>query len=45
MFGTRQYSLCMKLKALKSPLRSLNAQNFSHISERVKRAQMAYEEA
>lgn len=42
VFGTKQYIFCMKLKALKSPLRILNKRNFSHISERVKRAQDSY---
>lgn len=45
VFRTKQYCLCMKLKALKPLLKSLNRQVFSHISERVVRAQEVYAEA
>lgn len=37
--GTKQFILCMKLKALKQPLKNLNKLEFSHISEKVKKAQ------
>lgn len=39
VFGTKQYKLSRKLKRLKSPFRSLILQAFSHISERVSKAQ------
>lgn len=45
VYGNIQYNLCMKLKALKAPLKGLNKHNFSHISERVKRSQGAFEDA
>lgn len=45
IFGTKQFILCMKLKALKNPLKTLNKQEFNHISERARRAQEAYAEA
>lgn len=42
MEGTKQYILCMKLKVLKQPLKTLNRLDFSHISKRVKKAQDDY---
>lgn len=39
ILGTYQYRLCMKLKSLKAPLRSLNKEEYSHLSSRVKAAQ------
>lgn len=42
---TKQYTFCMKLKSLKPPLRILNRLDFSHISERVKRAKLSFAEA
>lgn len=36
--GTRQFILVSKLKAMKGPLKELNIKEFSHISERAKRA-------
>lgn len=36
--GTKQYVLASKLKTLKGPLKDLNKLEFSHISERAKRA-------
>lgn len=44
VFGTKQYVLCMKLKHLNAPLKTLNSNVYSHISERVKIAQAAYSE-
>jgi hypothetical protein len=38
-YGTHMYILCKKLKLLKGSLRSLNKLHFSHISERVARAE------
>ena len=37
--GTPMFILCRKLKFLKSPLKNLNKLHFSHISERVVRAE------
>jgi hypothetical protein len=37
--GTPMFILCRKLKFLKSPLKTLNKLHFSHISERVVRAE------
>lgn len=45
VYGTKQYRFCKKLKALKSPLKTLNRQDFSHISERAKRAHVNFVEA
>lgn len=45
IYGTKQLSLCIKLKALKPPLKTLNRHEFSHISERAKRAQDDFLEA
>ncbi|XP_031124369.1 uncharacterized protein LOC116027082 [Ipomoea triloba] len=45
MDGSKQLILSKKLKALKGPLRKLNRQNFSHISERVKSAKDVLAEA
>lgn len=42
--GTKQYTICMKLKALKHPLKTLNKMAFSHISERAKKAQSEFVE-
>lgn len=42
VYGTKQFRFCMKLKALKHALKTLNRQHFSHISERTKRAQDSY---
>lgn len=40
--GTKQITLCKKLKALKYPLKELNKKEFSRISERVVEAQIEY---
>nr|GMD79670.1 uncharacterized protein LOC109184888 [Ipomoea batatas] len=40
--GTHQYSFAMHLKALKSPLKRLNKEDFGHISERAVRANEDY---
>lgn len=42
IYSTKKFSLCMKIKALKNPLKTLNKLDFSHISRRVLRAQEAY---
>ncbi|CAH2936087.1 MAG: hypothetical protein CPSOU_6785 [uncultured Paraburkholderia sp.] len=39
LYGTFQYRVCKKLKALKAPLKELNRQHFQHISARVETAQ------
>lgn len=44
VIGTRQFSICRKLKALKQSLRWLNNQEFSHIAERAKRARASLKE-
>lgn len=44
IFGTKQYVLCMKLKHLKGPLKTLHYNAYSYISERVKPAQHSYSE-
>lgn len=36
--GTKQFALCMKLKALKQPLKILNKLDYSHISARTIKA-------
>jgi hypothetical protein len=41
--GSPMFSLCKKLKFLKRPLKELNQLHFSHISERVARAEAALE--
>ncbi|GFY93673.1 hypothetical protein Acr_09g0001190 [Actinidia rufa] len=38
--GSAMFRLCKKLKSLKEPLKSLNKHHFSHISERVKAAEV-----
>ena len=38
--GSPMFSLCRKLKTLKNPLKHLNKRHFSHISERVSRAEL-----
>ncbi|KAL9400713.1 hypothetical protein Peur_004562 [Populus x canadensis] len=43
-YGTPMYILCKKLKLLKGSLRSLNSLHFSHISERVTRAEQALDD-
>jgi hypothetical protein len=43
-YGTHMYILCKKLKLLKGSLRSLNSLHFSHISERVARAERALDD-
>lgn len=43
VYGTRQFILCKKLKALKYPLKILNRREFSHISERAAAAQIKLE--
>ncbi|XP_019195665.1 PREDICTED: uncharacterized protein LOC109189506 [Ipomoea nil] len=40
--GSKQYILAKKLKSLKGPLRTLNRNAFSHISERTRVAKEAY---
>lgn len=45
VMGTREYSRCSKLKNMKTPLKNLNINEYSHISERVKRVEVAYAEA
>lgn len=45
VYGTKQFVLCMKLKALKYPLKMLNKNAFSRISERVAAAQEDYSKA
>ncbi|VFQ96415.1 unnamed protein product [Cuscuta campestris] len=42
VLGSKQFSLCSKLKRLKHPLKSLNNNSFSHISNRAKEAKQAY---
>lgn len=44
VFGTKQFILCMKLKQLKGPLKSMHSGNFSHIVDRVKAAHQNYSE-
>lgn len=44
VIGTKQFFICMKLKALKPHLRALNKLELSYISERVKRAEAAFSE-
>lgn len=39
VMGSPMFSLCKKLKGLKCPLKQLNRLHFSHISERVSRAE------
>ncbi|KAJ6291204.1 hypothetical protein OIU76_023294 [Salix suchowensis] len=39
VMGSPMFSLCKKLKGLKRPLKQLNSLHFSHISERVSRAE------
>lgn len=43
--GSRQYSVCMKLKALKAELKKLHSTHFSHISSRAREAKLALYEA
>ncbi|KAL7106274.1 hypothetical protein ACP275_07G101800 [Erythranthe tilingii] len=42
--GSRKWAMIKNLKALKSPLKSLNRKEFGHISERAKRASLDLEE-
>ncbi|KAJ6907745.1 hypothetical protein NC651_018242 [Populus alba x Populus x berolinensis] len=42
--GSPMFTLCKRLKHLKRPLRDLNKFHFSHISERVARAEVALDE-
>jgi hypothetical protein len=42
--GSPMFTLCKRLKHLKRPLRDLNKNHFSHISERVARAEAALDE-
>lgn len=43
--GTKQFILSSKLKALKKPLKTLNKEEFGHISERADRASIEFQEA
>ncbi|KAL2228018.1 UNVERIFIED_CONTAM: hypothetical protein Sindi_1781500 [Sesamum indicum] len=43
--GTPQFSLCRKLKALKSALKTFNKQHYSHISTRAKEVELALQDA
>lgn len=45
IFGTKQYTLYMKLKGLKFPLKALNKHAFSRISDRANTAQEEYSAA
>lgn len=45
VYGTRQFILCKKLKALKYALKILNRREFSHISEQAAAARIKLEEA
>jgi mannosylglycoprotein endo-beta-mannosidase len=44
VYGSSMYILCWRLKLLKGPLKQLNKLHFSHISERVCRAEAALEQ-
>lgn len=43
--GTKQFILFSKLKSLKGPLKELNKKEFSHISERAKKANLDFQTA
>ncbi|KAL2253455.1 UNVERIFIED_CONTAM: Retrovirus-related Pol polyprotein from type-2 retrotransposable element R2DM [Sesamum indicum] len=43
--GTPQFSLCRRLKTLKSTLKAFNKQHYSHISARATEAELALQEA
>ncbi|KAL2223816.1 UNVERIFIED_CONTAM: hypothetical protein Sindi_3085000 [Sesamum indicum] len=43
--GTPQFSLCRRLKTLKSALKAFNKQHYSHISARATEAELALQEA
>lgn len=45
VFGTKQFILCMKLKALKGPMKLMNKNAFSRISDRVNPTQDDYSKA